>query len=522
MARSTSITDAVMSPAPKSVSTIEDLAIEGTLADKYRIVRVLGRGGMGVVVEAEHVQLDEKVAIKFLIGEHTFSKEARDRFTREGRAVVKLRSEHVTRVRDVGELSTGQPYIVMELMVGQDLAHTLDVAPPPPAEIVDLMLQACEALAEAHASGIVHRDIKPANMFVTHTIDGVPHLKLFDFGVATGFTGDQHITSTGIVVGTPAFMCPEQMRSSRQAEPRWDLWSLGVVMYEAIEGRRPFDGEGFAETVVAVLTEQPPPMRRTPDGLEAVILRCLEKDPEARFQSAAELAVALAPFAHSADQAKTSVARTARTLRKRADSAPSIGEPRKPRAVSPIVDTELASSARMEISRVEAARVEAARVEAARVEASLPDESSLSDEPLLDDPAPAIPERRNKVLLALIGVAMLMLGGVAFHEITSSDPETPLAMPPNPPSAPSAPHAIAVDAALVIDAGEIESPPVAVIDAGAPSAIDATVSPTRPDRTDRTDRAPTVPRTTRAPTPDARSVEPDGELTDQQLMERRN
>lgn len=301
-------------PNTSIVATVDDLDQGAMLADKYRIVRILGRGGMGVVVEAEHVQLDERVAIKFLSSDHLQNREARERFAREARAVGKLRSEHIARVRDIGELSTGQPYIVMELMEGQDLAQTLLDLEPSTGTIVDLVLQMCEALAEAHASGIVHRDVKPANIFITRTIDGVPHGKLLDFGVASTPTGDAQITSSGVIIGTPAYMCPEQMRSSRQAEPRWDIWSLGVVLYNAFERRLPFSGEGFAELAVSVLTENPKPMVQTPADLAAVVLRCLAKDPEARFQNVAELAEALAPFAGSTKQAETTIRRTARIL----------------------------------------------------------------------------------------------------------------------------------------------------------------------------------------------------------------
>lgn len=297
------------------VATIDDLDQGAILAAKYRIVRILGRGGMGVVVEAEHVQLDERVAIKFLSADHLQNKEARERFAREARAVGRLRSQHVARVRDVGELSTGQPYIVMELMVGRDLAQTLLDLEMSTGHVVDLMLQACEALAEAHAGGIVHRDVKPANMFITHTIDGLPLLKLLDFGVASSPAGDAQITSSGVIVGTPAYMCPEQMRSSRQAEPRWDIWSLGVVLYSALERRLPFAGEGFAELAVSVLTEDPKPMVRTPSALAAVVMRCLDKDPDARFQDVAEVVAALAPFAATPEQAETSIRRTTRILR---------------------------------------------------------------------------------------------------------------------------------------------------------------------------------------------------------------
>ena len=427
---------AVINPNSSIVATVDDLDQGAMLADKYRIVRVLGRGGMGVVVEAEHVQLDERVAIKFLSSDHLQNKEARERFAREARAVGKLRSEHVARVRDVGELSSGQPYIVMELMVGQDLAQTLLDLELSTATIVDLMLQACEALAEAHAGGLVHRDVKPANMFITHTIDGMPLLKLLDFGVASTPVGDAQITTSGVIVGTPAYMCPEQMRSSRQPEPRWDIWSLGVVMYNAFERRLPFSGEGFAELAVAVLTEKPKPMVETPAGLAAVVMRCLDKDPDARFQTVAEVAAALAPFAATPKQAETSVRRTFRLL----------GDSRPTRVASDVsfAGTNRAASA------------------PAVVDPGSPARTALALSETTVTPTALRRDRRWWPVFAAVGVAGFVIAFLALRGADRADEQAPVD---------ATVLSVPVDAGtVVVDAPAVDAP---AVDAPAVDAMDA-------------------------------------------------
>src|ERR1041384_7316482 len=201
------------------------------LAGRYRIERVLGQGGMGVVVQATHLQLHQSVAMKFLLPEVLANHQVVQRFLREAQAAVRLRSEHVARVIDVGSLETGAPYMVLEYLDGADLS-TFPRGQLSVGAIIDLVLQACEALAEAHSLGIVHRDIKPANFFITRATGGTPLLKLLDFGISkTPATGGQ-LTATQTVMGTPAYMSPEQMRSSRNVDHRSDIWSLGVVLYE--------------------------------------------------------------------------------------------------------------------------------------------------------------------------------------------------------------------------------------------------------------------------------------------------
>ncbi len=272
------------------------------LGGKYRIERILGEGGMGFVVAATHLQLDEKVAIKLILPEAARSKEAVDRFLREARAAVKIKSEHVVRVSDVGTLDSGMPFIVMEYLSGQDLAELLHASGPLPAEqAIEFVLQACEALVEAHGLGIIHRDLKPANLFLTRRADGSPCVKVLDFGISKIDTGESKgMTATSAVMGSPMYMSPEQMKSSRNVDARTDIWALGVILYELLAGVPPYDAETVPMLCVKVMQEAPPPLRATrpdlPPALETVILRCHEKDPERRFRTVGELAEALAPF----------------------------------------------------------------------------------------------------------------------------------------------------------------------------------------------------------------------------------
>jgi hypothetical protein len=274
------------------------------LAGRYRIDGILGAGGMGVVVAARHLQLDERVALKFLSPAAVHDPEAMARFAREARASVKIQSEHVARVRDVGTLENGAPYIVMEFLEGSDLGEWLcQKGPLPIDQAVEFVLQACEAVAEAHSFGIIHRDLKPANLFVVRRNDGRYSVKVLDFGISkmTKDTGDLAGTSTRHVMGSPHYMSPEQMHSSKNVTAQSDLWSIGVVLYELISGQTPFPGDTFPTVCVKVATEPPPPLRDVrpdvPAPLEAIILKCLEKDRGRRFQSVAELAVALRDFA---------------------------------------------------------------------------------------------------------------------------------------------------------------------------------------------------------------------------------
>jgi serine/threonine protein kinase len=275
------------------------------LAGKYRVERVIGTGGMGVVVAARHEELDQLVAIKFVREDSIGNEEAIERFLRECRAAARLRSEHVARVIDVGRLENGAPYMVMEFLEGFDLAEviTRDGAMPPDIAVA-LLLQVCEAVGEAHAAGIVHRDLKPENLFLTRTVGGTPKMKVLDFGVAKSQSlvqGGQGLTRTRAILGSPLYMAPEQMRSSRDVDARIDVWALGVVLFELLTLRSPFEADTMPELCLKVVNERPLSIRELrPDlsqGLVAIVERCLEKDRDRRFAGAAELAAALRPFA---------------------------------------------------------------------------------------------------------------------------------------------------------------------------------------------------------------------------------
>ena len=280
------------------------------LAGRYRIERVIAMGGMGVVVAARHVQLGQRVALKVL-HENTVSPQTTARFLSEAKASAQLRSDHVVRVSDVGQLDSGEPFMVMELLEGADLAQVLEnEGPMPVSQAVEYVLQACEGIAEAHAARIVHRDLKPENLFRTLRANGAPLIKVLDFGVSKALSQDVRaegtVTTTDAVFGSPLYMSPEQMQSATKADERSDIWSIGVVLYELISGRMPFDAESMAGLAVVVATEPPRHLQddapSAPIELEAVIDKCLQKRPEHRYPNVAELAADLEPFAPHARQ----------------------------------------------------------------------------------------------------------------------------------------------------------------------------------------------------------------------------
>ena len=304
---------------------------EGTvLAGKYRVDRVLGEGGMGVVVAATDLQLERKVAIKFLLPEYAQHHEASQRFLREARAAVKIKSEHVARVIDVGTMETGAPYMVMEYLHGRDLAAVLDERLTLPVEeAVAYVLEACDAIAEAHSVGIVHRDLKPANLFLTEQPDGSHRIKVLDFGISkamvTTATGmDPSLTRTSSLMGSPLYMSPEQMKSAKNVDPRTDVWALGVILYELLTGDAPFVAETIPELSAKVLLDEPVSIRSTrpevPEELEAAIFHALAKDPKARHATVADLAAALAAF--GPERTRSNVARAARVLKISTISSP--------------------------------------------------------------------------------------------------------------------------------------------------------------------------------------------------------
>ena len=291
----------------EEVTEMAGLIREGEiLGGKYRVDRVLGSGAMGVVLAARHLGLDARVAIKLLRPHMLEHEDAIARFAREAQAAARILSEHVARVLDVGTLEDGAPYIVMEFLEGIDLQQWVEERGPLPVDqAVDFLLQAGEAVAEAHAMGIVHRDLKPSNLFCANRPNGALCIKVLDFGIskvsATGSSGpSMSMTSTATLMGTPLYMSPEQMGSSRGVDARTDIWSLGIILFELLTGKVPFSGESLPEVCLKVTSHSPPPLRRfrtdVPADVEAALMRCLEKDRLNRWATVAELCSAIAPY----------------------------------------------------------------------------------------------------------------------------------------------------------------------------------------------------------------------------------
>jgi serine/threonine protein kinase len=287
------------------------VAVGDVVADKYRVEQIVAAGGMGVVVAARHTQLGQLYAVKFLLPDAKHEA-AVERFLREARAAARIESTHVCRVFDCGTLPDGIPYMVMEHLVGHDLSHELKTRGRlPVAEAVDLLLQAIEGIAEAHAEGIVHRDLKPSNLFLGQKPGRAREVKVLDFGIsklAPGLEEDveEDLTATEAMLGSPRYMSPEQVQDAKTVDHRTDIWSLGVILYQMLDGKSPFAGTTMGETIGKVLLHVPPPIREVrgdvPDGVGAVIDRCLARDRDARYRNVAELALALAPFATQAAQ----------------------------------------------------------------------------------------------------------------------------------------------------------------------------------------------------------------------------
>jgi eukaryotic-like serine/threonine-protein kinase len=289
-------------------------ALEGTLvAGKYRVLRLVGSGGMGTVWEGVHEGLGTRVAVKFIKPQHAFAKDARKRFEIEARAAAKLQSKHAVQVFDYGVLDTGIPYIVMEYLEGESLSDALiRRGSLPPTEVAKLIGQAARALAKAHNSGIVHRDLKPDNIFLANAADDadtdLPYVvKLVDFGIAKMF--DEPLKATGAVpsmggptqegavIGTPNFMAPEQLTVGGNPNPLTDLWSLGACAFAAMTARIPFEGEVLGDIVLKVCAAPlPVPSKynpQVPPGFDAWFARACNRDPSKRFQTADELSESL-------------------------------------------------------------------------------------------------------------------------------------------------------------------------------------------------------------------------------------
>lgn len=304
-------------------------AVGEVIVGKYRIDSVVGSGGMGIVLCATHLDLGQRVAIKVLTvaDDDERRDEARERFLREGRATAALVSDHVVRVHDVGTLASGAPFMVMELLRGQDLARTLlEQGPLRIERACECVRQAAEAIACAHAQGIVHRDLKPSNLFLTQRSDGTPLVKVLDFGISKTTSLEPErvrsdLTAERSVLGTPFYMSPEQVRDAKTVDLRTDIWSLGLILHELLSGSPAFEGSTLPSLCASIAADPPAALRlkraEVPPEIEAIVLKCLEKDPSKRFQTARELVETLIPWTGRADGALLS----GRTMR----SSPPLG-----------------------------------------------------------------------------------------------------------------------------------------------------------------------------------------------------
>ena len=350
-----------MGPVPDSGSASDVAQVGAVLASKYRVDAVLGSGGMGIVLAATHLQLQERFAIKLLHPEASLRSDAVGRFLREARVAMRLRGEHVVRIFDVGTLDDGSPFIAMECLEGRDLRAVIaERGAVAPKVAVDYLLQACEAIAEAHALGVIHRDLKPANLFLTERPDGTPSIKVLDFGIskiggALAAWEDLHVvapaadlaelgeggptelaetlrvasagmTRTRALLGSPKYMAPEQLRSPRDVDVRADVWALGTILFELLAGEPPFEGDTLDELRRAVTSAPAPPLHGVSPELEWAVNRCLAKEPRQRFGAVAELASALAPFA--SEEGIRCVERIGRIAR----ATPSVAPPAAPHA----------------------------------------------------------------------------------------------------------------------------------------------------------------------------------------------
>jgi serine/threonine protein kinase len=451
---------------------------EGEVIDgKYRVERVLGTGGMGVVVAARHIQLDQRVALKFLLPDALGDERAVARFVREARAAVKINSEHVARVTDVGTLDSGAPYIVMEYLEGGDLAAWLKQRGALPiAQAVEFVLQASVAVAEAHGLGIVHRDLKPANLFCIRRADGQLSVKVLDFGISkrtdmTGTDAMPAMTMTGALMGSPLYMSPEQMRSSKDVGAATDIWALGIILFELIAGRPPFLPASVTEIAIKVANDPIPSIQdfrpEVPAELEAVIRKCLEKEARQRYRNVGELALALLPFAPK--RAKASVERISGIIQAFGLSDSALAVPPTPQ----VDETKASGGTLPPVGRT----IGAGRARSVLLRAGL-----------------------TGTVVAIVGAASIVL----FNKPHVSPDDLQPGASPSVTTSIVPPKVVAIDPPKPAEIDVVPAP--ATASALAPSALSASApsKPWKPTKTVPT--APTASATTAAPTPDCTIV----------------
>jgi eukaryotic-like serine/threonine-protein kinase len=402
---------------------------EGDILDgKYRIDKILGIGGMGVVVAATHTGLDRRVAIKFLLPAALEHPEIVERFDREARAAATVKGQHVVQVIDVGRLPDGRAFMVMEYLDGKDLEQTLEVKGKlTVTDTVGYVLQACEALAEAHHAGIVHRDLKPANLFLAQQPDKRAIVKVLDFGISKVKDDGRALTRTATAMGTPFYMSPEQLMNSKDVDARSDIWALGVIMYELLSGTRPYSGESMPEIVAKILGNKRELLRElnaeVSPALEDVIAKCLQTERENRFASVGELARALSKFASASAQA--SVGRIARVLGDASLAPPSPAHA----AAAPLVSGP-PTAVGFDVMKVDMP-AEPLVPRALDVNAAGPVVASTQMSVASTRPPAVAPAPRSALPIVLGGVALLAIGSTAALWATRQTSVTPDPHPSN-------------------------------------------------------------------------------------------
>jgi serine/threonine-protein kinase len=406
------------------------------LADKYRIENVIGVGGMGVVVSAMHLELEKRVALKFLLPQAQASDELIGRFMREAKASVKLKGIHVAQTLDVGRMDDGRAYIVMEYLDGRDLGQEIKAHKGecfPVQESVGWILQACEGLAEAHALGIVHRDLKPANLFLSRT-DTSHVVKVLDFGISKSINPTSSdmlsLTKTEMLLGSPLYMAPEQMRSSKYVDERSDIWSLGAVAYELLSGHVPFEADTLLDLCFKVAQEDCVPLveRRPelPQALSDAVMRCLDKVTDGRWNDVGELATALEPFARPSD--KGAAARTVAVLAAAGSRAP------RPPRVESLGALPVSNARPGETSELRAKSEPPSSKTAPKLE-----QTAADDEPIPPSRAWGVPQEseppkpnnsRSIFIIAGVGIGVLAISYFVSRGTRASEP--PAATPPPP------------------------------------------------------------------------------------------
>ncbi|MFO0692584.1 MAG: serine/threonine-protein kinase [Polyangiales bacterium] len=436
-----------MESSAASAASVAGLEPGVVIADKYRIDRMLGRGGMGVVYAATHVLTGKQLALKWLLPAAAADPVSAERFLREAQAAGRIHHSNVVQVFDVGT-HQGSPFMVMELLQGEPLTSRLSRLPTEPSEAVTWLLAVTRGLAAAHKVGVIHRDMKPDNIFLCATEEG-PAAKILDFGISKlADEGALSLTQSGVTMGTPFYMSPEQIRGNKNVDHRTDVYSMGVILYEALVGRVPFSGATYAEVILEVAMAQvvPPSQLRggLPDGLEAVVLKAMARNPDERFQSMDELAAALRPFARASGSSG---------LQAVYDSGP---RPVTGATVPFVTPTGLPTPG------------------------SLPIPGGL---PALDESA-QLPVRRHGMVLRIVAAAVVLLVGLGVTVIALRGREprsveaSPASTVPARPTPPAAQAPTAAPAPSAPASAAVEASPTAVPDPGdAPVAADVSPRP---------------------------------------------